>query len=200
MVVTTAGAATERPRRLDRERVVVTAEEIVDRDGYDALSTTLLAGELDTRVSSLYNHVANLEDLRSEVQLAPAMRLLSRPGQRAAMRHAGRRGLEVLSHELRTLRPHLPAALRRDSPAPHRPRGLLRRGGRGAEGLVGATARSAGVDGRRIIALGMAHYSSLHGFVALEMAGYFDGVPGLRTFAQVGAALVTAALGVPTDV
>ena len=91
MVVTTAGAATERPRRLDRERVVVTAEEIVDRDGYDALSMTLLAGELDTRVSSLYNHVANLEDLRSEVQLR-AMRLLGRRVQRAAMGHAGRRG------------------------------------------------------------------------------------------------------------
>ncbi len=199
MVVTTAGAATERPRRLDRERVVVTAEEIVDRDGYDALSMTLLAGELDTRVSSLYNHVANLEDLRSEVQLR-AMRLLGRRVQRAAMGHAGAEGLEVLSHELRTFARTYPQRYAAMTRAPIDREGFFVAAAEVLE-AVGVMVRSAGVDEQRIIASGMAIFSSLHGFVALEAAGYFDGVPGLEdVFAQVVRGAVTAALGVPTDV
>ena len=188
-------AATERPRRLDRERVVVTAEQIVDRDGFDALSMTLLAGELETRVSSLYNHVANLEDLRSEVQLR-AMRLLGRQVQRAAMGHAGADGLEVLSHELRSFARTYPQRYAAMTRAPIDRERFLEAAGDVIE-AVGVMVRSAGVAEGLMLASGMAIFSSLHGFVALEAAGYFEGVPHIEgVFAQVVRGAVSAALDV----
>lgn len=163
-----------RRARLDQEAVVSAAEDIVDRDGYDALTMTLLAAELDARVSSLYNHVANLEDLRALVQVR-AMRLLGVEVRRAAMGHAGADGLRVLSHALRTFartHPQRYAAITRPAIDP--------------EAFFGAAAdtiealavmvRSAGLPEDRIIPTGMAVFAALHGFVSLEVAGYFDTV------------------------
>ena len=96
----TIDATRNRRGRLDQEAVLQAAEALVDRDGYDALTMTSLAAELEARVSSLYNHVANLEDLRAEIQVR-AMELLGKHVRRAAMGHAGADGLRVLSHELR---------------------------------------------------------------------------------------------------
>lgn len=89
--------------RLDQEAVLQAAEALVDRDGYDALTMTSLAAELEARVSSLYNHVANLEDLRALVQVR-AMRMLGEHVRAAAMGHAGLDGLRALSRELRSSR------------------------------------------------------------------------------------------------
>ena len=124
---------TERRARLDHETVVVAAEGIVDREGYDALSMTLLAAELDSRVSSLYNHVANLEDLRAEMQVR-AMTLLGRHVQRAAMGRAGADGLRVLSHQLRDFARTYPQRYAAITRAPIDRDGLLRRRGRGDRG------------------------------------------------------------------
>ncbi|WP_139978461.1 TetR/AcrR family transcriptional regulator [Nocardioides litoris] len=185
--------ATERRARLDRETVVLTAEALVDREGYDALSMTLLAGELETRVSSLYNHVANLEDLRSDVQVR-AMELLGRQVQRAAMGHAGADGLRVLSHALRTFARAYPQRYAALTRAPIDRDRFLAAAGEVIEAM-GVMVRSTGHDEERILPLGMAIFSALHGFVSLEASGYFDGVPQLdEVFEQVVRGAVTSAV------
>lgn len=160
-----------RRARLDQEAVVSAAEEIVDRDGYDALTMTLLAAELDARVSSLYNHVANLEDLRALVQVR-AMRLLGVEVRRAAMGHAGADGLRVLSHALRTFartHPQRYAAITRPAIDPE---AFFAAAADTIEALA-VMVRSAGLPEERIIPTGMAVFAALHGFVSLEVAGYF---------------------------
>lgn len=188
-----ATGATERRPRLDRETVVATAEVLVDRDGYDALSMTLLAGELETRVSSLYNHVASLDDLRADVQVR-AMTLLGRHVQRAAMGHAGADGLRVLCHELRTFARTYPQRYAAVTRTPIDRDGFFAAAGDVLEAM-GVMVRSTGLAEERILPTGMAIFSALHGFVALEASGYFDGIDELEeVFEQVVRGAVTAAV------
>src|SRR5689334_7336991 len=164
---TTAGP--ERRARLDHETVLSAAEALVDREGYDALTMTSLAGELDTRVSSLYNHVANLEDLRASIQVR-AMRLLGDHVRRAAMGHAGADGLRVLSHELRSFaraKPERYAAITRP---PIDREAFVAAALETIEALA-VMVRSAGLAEDRLLPTGMAVFAALHGFVSLEAAG-----------------------------
>ncbi|WP_370289549.1 TetR/AcrR family transcriptional regulator [Nocardioides sp.] len=168
--------STRRRPRLDREAVLVAAEELVDRDGYDALTMTSLAAELDTRVSSLYNHVANLEDLRALVQVR-AMRLLGEHVRTAAMGHAGLDGLRALSHALRAFalaHPHRYAALTRP---PIDPESFYAAALVAIEALA-VMVRSAGLPEEHLLQTAMAIFASLHGFVSLEVAGYFSDLSG----------------------
>lgn len=157
--------------RLDQEAVLRAAEALVDRDGYDALTMTSLAAELEARVSSLYNHVASLEDLRALVQVR-AMRMLGEHVRAAAMGHAGADGLRALSHELRAFartHPQRYAALTRP---PIDREGFFAAALDAIEALA-VMVRSAGLPEHRLIQTGMALFAALHGFVSLEVAGYF---------------------------
>jgi AcrR family transcriptional regulator len=59
-----AKAQKPRPRpALNRERVLRAAVDLADERGLDALSMRKLAGELGVEAMSLYNHVANKDDL-----------------------------------------------------------------------------------------------------------------------------------------
>jgi AcrR family transcriptional regulator len=165
-----------RRTRLDQEAVLQAAEALVDRDGYDALTMTSLAGELDTRVSSLYNHVANLEDLRALIQVR-AMRLLGEHVRSAAMGHAGADGLRALSHELRTFarsHPQRYAALTRP---PIDVQAFYAAAIDAIEALS-VMVRSAGLPEERLLPTGAAVFAALHGFVSLEVAGYFGDMSG----------------------
>lgn len=167
----TIDATRTRRGRLDQEAVLRAAEALVDRDGYDALTMTSLAAELEARVSSLYNHVANLEDLRALVQVR-AMRMLGEHVRAAAMGHAGADGLRALSHELRVFartHPQRYAALTRP---PIDREGFYSAALEAIEALA-VMVRSAGLPEDRLIQTGMALFAALHGFVSLEVAGYF---------------------------
>jgi AcrR family transcriptional regulator len=193
MSTSTTAKTGERRARLDHETVLVAAETLVDRDGYDALTMTLLAAELQTRVSSLYNHVANLEDLRAEIQVR-AMELLGQHVRRAAMGHAGADGLRVLSHELRAFARAYPQRYAAITRQPINRDAFFAAAGDTIEALA-VMVRSAGLPEERILPTGMAIFSALHGFVSLEVSGYFGGIPDLdAVFAQVIRGAVTAAV------
>ena len=193
MTTSTTAKPGERRARLDHESVLVAAEELVDREGYDALTMTLLAAELQTRVSSLYNHVANLEDLRAEIQVR-AMELLGKHVRRAAMGHAGADGLRVLSHELRAFAAAYPQRYAAITRAPINREAFFAAAGETLEALA-VMVRSAGLPEERILPTGMAIFSALHGFVSLEVSGYFGGVDDLdAVFGQVIRGAVTAAV------
>ncbi|UUW87828.1 MULTISPECIES: TetR/AcrR family transcriptional regulator [Pimelobacter] len=165
-----------RRARLDQEAVLQAAEALVDRDGYDALTMTSLATELEARVSSLYNHVANLEDLRALIQVR-AMRLLGDHVRKAAMGHAGLTGLRALSHALRAFartHPQRYAALTR----PPIDREAFYAAALDAIEALAVMVRSAGLPDDRLLQSAMALFASLHGFVSLEVAGYFGDLSG----------------------
>ncbi|MBM9460597.1 WHG domain-containing protein [Nocardioides sp. zg-536] len=184
--------------RLDQEAVLRAAEVLVDRDGYDALTMTSLAAELDARVSSLYNHVANLEDLRALIQVR-AMRMLGEHVRAAAMGHAGAEGLRALSHALRSFarsHPQRYAALTR----PPIDREAFFSAALDAIEALAVMVRSAGLPEDRLIQTGLAVFAALHGFVSLEVAGYFGDLSGTsgevdldQVYAEVIDGAVTAA-------
>jgi len=186
-------AAAVRRVRLDQETVLQAAESLVDRDGYDALTMTSLAERLDARVSSLYNHVANLEDLRASIQVR-AMRLLGEHVRRAAMGHAGADGLRVLSHALRSFAATWPqryAAITR----PPIDREAFFAAAQDTIEALAVMVRSAGLPEERLLPTGMAVFAALHGFVSLEVAGYFGEVDDLdEVFELVIRGAVTAAV------
>ncbi len=183
----------ERRARLDHETVVAAAESLVDREGYDALSMTLLAAELDTRVSSLYNHVANLEELRAEIQVR-AMRMLGRHVQRSAMGRAGADGLREMSIALRDFARTYPQRYAAITRTPLDREGFFSAAVDTIEALA-VMVRSAGLPEERILTTGMAVFSALHGFVSLEVSGYFGGVDDLEgVFEQVIRGAVAAAV------
>src|SRR6185369_562979 len=55
--------ATTRRKPLKRERILAAALEVVDEQGIDALSMRKLGQSLGYEAMSLYNHVANKDDL-----------------------------------------------------------------------------------------------------------------------------------------
>ena len=57
MATRATGGPGERVRRLDRERILVTALALLDADGLAQLSMRRLAAELGVEAMSLYNHV-----------------------------------------------------------------------------------------------------------------------------------------------
>jgi len=59
-------AMTDRPP-LTRERIVVAAAEMVDADGVEALSMRKLGAALGVEAMSLYNHVANKDDVLDRI-------------------------------------------------------------------------------------------------------------------------------------
>lgn len=193
----TAAAPKARRARLDHETVLQAAEDLVDRGGYDALSMTLLARELDTRVSSLYNHVANLRDLQAEIQVR-AMTMLGRQVSRAAMGHAGADGLRVLSRALRNFAGRYPQRYSALTRPPIDREGFLGAAGEVIEAL-GVMVGSTGLPEEQILPTGMAVFSALHGFVSLEASGYYAGVDDLDgIFELVVRGAVTSAVLDPT--
>lgn len=190
---TGAGRTGEKRRRLDRNAVVVAAETYVDAHGYDALTMTVLAGELDTRVSSLYNHVANLDDLRSEIQVR-SMQLLGRQVRSAAMARAGAEGLRMLGHAFRAFAGEYPERYAALTRAPIDREAFFAAAGETIEALAVMT-RSTGLPEDRILPTCMAIFAALHGFVSLETSGYFGDIVDLdEVYAQVVRGAVTAAV------
>ena len=152
---------------LDRQAVITTAVQIVDRQGTAVLTMTKLADELGIRLPSLYAHVRGQLDLRRELWLWAVNDLGDRVGE-AVMGRSGEEALLAFATELRdyarrypgryelTLNPPQPfdeeaAAVRRRANAPFR-----------------AVVRSFGLDGEQAKHAGRALRAAIHGFVGLE--------------------------------
>lgn len=157
--------------RLDRASVIQRAEMLVDELGLDAVTMTVLAKTLGTKVSSLYNHVDGLEDLRAEIQIR-AMRDLATSLRSRAMGRSGAEGLQDLARsflEFARAHPHRYAAMTR--PILNRERFFAA----SAEAVEAAAAMvgSTGLSADESLASQMALFSALHGFASLETSGFF---------------------------
>ena len=81
---TVTGSNRGRRAGLTRTRVIETAVQILDRDGLEAFSLRRLATELGVETMSLYNHVANRDDLLDGVVEHVYAELIAPRGTRKA--------------------------------------------------------------------------------------------------------------------
>ena len=48
---------------LTKEKIILAAKEILQRDGFDGFSLRILAEKLDVKAASLYKHFENMDEL-----------------------------------------------------------------------------------------------------------------------------------------
>jgi AcrR family transcriptional regulator len=169
----TAPASSEPPRRrrLDRESVLVAAEELLDRDGVAALSMTSLAVAVGNKVSSLYNHVAGLDDLRAQLQRR-AILAVGRDVRSAAMGQSGADGIRNLARVyVAWARKH-----------PHRYELMTRAlvdpddfyvAATDAAEAIAVMVRTLGVAEEDVLRTQLALFAAIHGYVCAEVTGFF---------------------------
>lgn len=160
-------------RRLNRALVVETAAQMADTAGHsEAVTLTALAAALDVRVPSLYNHIANLDDLYQALSLYAARRLIDYLRD-AVMGQVGRTALLSLADAYRAFahsHPGLyPLTLRApepgDEPRTAAARELLQ--------MLLLVLASFGLQGDDALHAVRGFRSLLHGFIALEAAEGF---------------------------
>jgi len=161
-------------KRLDRETVLRTAEVLVDRDGWRALTMTALANELGVKVPSLYNHVPNLEALRGELQNR-TLRDLGEVLNRKAMGRTGSTAMRELAGAFRRFAREHPGRYDLAMQAPVDLDGFTT-ASTAAGAALHAVIRSYGIDDPHL-ELQLTSFAALHGVLVLEHAGWFP--PGV---------------------
>jgi AcrR family transcriptional regulator len=163
---------------LSREAVIDLAVDLVDADGYPALTLAAVAGRAGVAVPSLYKHVGSLAALRSAVALV-AVRELSRLSAAATVGRSGDDALRALGAAIRAFARQHPGlyAASQVAPDPDAEGGLeLAQAAADAVEVIGAVLRGFGLPRERTVDAIRTARSALHGFVALEVGGGF-GMP-----------------------
>lgn len=163
---------------LTKTSVIEAAVNLLNSEGPQALSLNRLAGELDIRPPSLYNHVDGLPGLQRELAVLNARLLADRMSEAAI----GKSGTGVFMDVAQSFRKYvkdnpglymstLRASGTQEAPDP----GLIREEERALSvGL--AIMASLGVQGEDAVHAVRAFRSMVHGFATLEVAGGF-GMP-----------------------
>lgn len=103
---------------LDRRRIVAAALDIADAQGVEALSMRALARELGFEAMSLYNHVANKDELLSLMVEAVTAEIVEVPPDVAPL--AGVRAITVSTHDVLVRHPWAATLWQRYMPGPAR--------------------------------------------------------------------------------
>jgi AcrR family transcriptional regulator len=162
-----------RKKGLDLDAILVVAEEIIDRDGWQALSLASLAAHLDIKSPSLYAHFNGLDGLRDALALRGA-RAMGDAIRAASKSSNGMVAVRAIAHAYRRFakqHPGLYAAIQRGVPL--EAEGELARAQYAIIEIVIATIAQMGASGSEAIHIVRAMRSSLHGFVMLERDGGF---------------------------
>ena len=167
----TALPETPRKRRLDREAVLLAAETVLDRDGVSALTMTSLAAEAGAKVSSLYNHVDGLDELRSELQRR-AIRAVGREVRTAAMGRSGADGVRHLAEVYVAWARRHPHRYELMTRALTDPDGFYLAATDAAEAIA-VMVRTLGVPEDQVLRTQLALFAAIHGYVCAEVTGFF---------------------------
>lgn len=163
---------------LSREAVVEAAAELVDEEGLEALSLSVLASRLGIRTPSLYNHVAGLGGLRRELALLGLSELGRRIG-RVAIGKTTDEATFAIARAYRHFvkeRPGLYAATVRSSRLSYPEDPAFQAVERETLETVLAVLASYGLSGDEALHAARGFRSTVHGFATLEVAGGF-GIP-----------------------
>jgi AcrR family transcriptional regulator len=174
------GSARAVPRRgrppsgesLGRDDVVRAAADLVDREGWPALTLARLARELGRHATSMYAHVRGIDDLRTSVALLAAGELADRIWS-AALGKVGADALAAIAREYRTYavdHPGRTAALStvdRDAAEAAAPMARLHE-------PLAATFRSFGLNDAQAASAHQIFGATINGLVATGGAGELD--------------------------
>jgi AcrR family transcriptional regulator len=116
------GTAAKAARRgpLHRDGIVAAAVELADQEGVGALTMRNLASRLGYEVMSLYNHVANKDELLALMVDAVAAEIEDAPADEAPL--AAVRATAVSTHDVLVRHPWAPDLWQRHLPGPARNR------------------------------------------------------------------------------
>ncbi|MDQ4077972.1 MAG: WHG domain-containing protein [Chloroflexota bacterium] len=160
-------------RRLNRELVVQKAVEIADAAGRpDAVTLTALAAALDVRVPSLYNHIANLDDLYHAMAVYGARQLIECL-RGAAAGQVGREALLAMADAYRRFAHEHPGLYPLTIRAPEPDDEVLGALARELLQLLLLVLASFGLQGDDALHAVRGFRALLHGFTALEAAEGF---------------------------
>ena len=171
---------------LGRDRLVLAAADLADREGWLGLNLSRVAKDVDRHVTSLYSHVDGLEGLRREVILL-ALEELGQTLWQAALGRSGADAMMSLARAYRTYALDHPG--RHEALATCRPRPedieMLTRSRHMAEPVF-ATLRSLGLDEHQVIHAHRIFFGTLRGFTLTETSGMFRNTESVdETFQQL---------------
>ena len=155
------------PARVDRETIVRTAREMIETDGLEQLSLNKLAKALDIKAPSLYHHVQNKSDLLHAVNLVTVRDMVEEmTGAVSQTNGDWYARLRALAHAYRVYALAHPVAYKLlyiySPDEPTVTEAILP--------LQTALTTLAGSEEGALRGL----WALLHGFVTLELAGYFQ--------------------------
>jgi AcrR family transcriptional regulator len=160
---------------LDRASVAQAAAALADAEGLEAVTVVRLAGQLGIRPPSLYNHVANLDEVRRDIALLGARELGARLA-RATAGKAGDQALVALATAYRQFAKAHPGRYAAVQRAPDPADTELATVAGEVVAIVADVLAAYGLQGDDAMHAVRGLRSALHGFVALEAGGGF-GMP-----------------------
>ena len=160
---------------LDESAVLRAAAEIVDHEGWEALTLARLAGDLDVRTPSLYNHITSLEGVRSGLATMGARELCDRL-TRAVIGKSGEEAVFALAEAYRRFAHEHPGLYTSSLRAPRTDEPEYESASAEILAILHAVLGRYHLDEVAEVHAIRALRSMLHGFISLELAGGF-GMP-----------------------
>lgn len=161
------------PRKpIDLQRVVQTAIELANQNGFEAVTLASVAAQLGIRIPSLYNHVSGLPGLRREMALW-GLNQLGDQLRRTAVGKSGDEAVISIAHAYRAFahaHPGIYAATLRAAPPDDTEWAAV---GQEILDILIAVLQPYGLSQDDTLHAIRALRSILHGFVGLETAGGF---------------------------
>lgn len=186
-----------RRRTLSREKVLAAALGVVEELGWDQLTMSTLSARLGIVAASLYNHVRNLDDVRSAIQVR-AMTDLGLHLREVAMGRSGIAGLRALIDAHRTWAVENPRLYRALTTAPV-DRDALVGAALDANVALRSMLASCGVPEDESLEVAISMFAALHGFATLEGSGFLDNDLGLDLDRIYETVVRGVLAGVPLD-
>ena len=157
---------------LDRDRLVLAAADLVDREGWSGLNLSRVAREVDRHVTSLYSHVDGLEGLRREVTLL-ALEELGQKLWQAALGRSGPDALVAIATVYRDYARSHPGRTEALTTFQDHDDEEIRVRAKHLGEPVNAVLRSLGLDERQVIHAHRVFFSTLRGFTITETSAGF---------------------------
>lgn len=151
------------------------AADLVDADGWEALSLARLAETLGVRAPSLYNHVAGLEGVRRGLAVLGVSELRDQMA-RAAIGKSGAEALIAIAEAYRRFAKEHPGLYAAGLRAPGPDESALAAVADDTLAIIRAVLAPYALQGAAEVHAMRAFRSLVHGFVSLELAGGF-GMP-----------------------
>lgn len=161
------------PKGLTRQSIYDAALALAEQEGYDRLGIQPLAKRLGVKAASLYNHISGLEELREYLSCL-SMLELSRAIEEAARGKARERALGAMALAYRDFARQRPELYRAFIGSARLTSANVREARQALGNTVTAQLSAYKLEKEELTHFSRAFRSALHGFVALEDAGFFQ--------------------------